>query len=87
MFEELASANKFVGIKQSTRAITENEVKKAYIARDAADNVKLPFLTLCSNNSIDVVWVDSMEQLGEVCGITVGAAVAVTLKDSVSNVL
>ena len=87
MLEELASANKFVGIKQSTRAITESEVKKAYVARDADDQVKIPFLSLCSENKVEVVWVDSMEQLGEACGITVGAAVAVTLKDSVSNAL
>jgi len=80
MLEELANANKYVGIKQSTRSVEENQAKTAYIARDSDDDVKGPFLSLCLQNKVEVIWVDSMQQLGEACGITVGAAVAVTLK-------
>ena len=80
MLYELANDNKFVGLKQSSRAIMEGmTIKNAYIARDADEKVKTPFLALCSKNKINVVWVDSMAQLGEACGISVGAAIAVTM--------
>lgn len=79
MLEDLRTGARLVGLKQSTRAVNEGKVKLAFIARDAQDGVKNPFVSLCEKEGIPVEWVDSMAHLGKVCGIDLGAAVAVLL--------
>jgi len=77
---EFASAKPVVGIKQSRKAVVDGTAKSAYIARNADPEITEPFARLCGENGIDVVYADSMEELGRACGINVGAAVAVLLK-------
>ncbi len=79
MLEDLKTGSKLVGLKQSTRAVSEEKVVAAFIARDAQDTVKKPFVALCEEKGVPVEWVDTMVHLGKVCGIDLGAAVAVLL--------
>jgi len=79
MLENLSTSKKVVGIRESTRAVLEGLAKCAYVARDAEDRVKIPFLEICASNKIEVIWIESMSQLGHACGITLGASVAVIL--------
>ena len=79
MLEDLSTDKKVTGIKQSQKAVEDGEALKAYVASDCDDNVKQPFLDLCKQKDVQVVMADSMEQLGQACGISVGAAVAVIL--------
>ncbi len=79
MLEDLRTGSRLVGLKQSTRAVSEGKVKIAFVARDAQDAVKNPFVSLCEKQGVAVEWVDSMAHLGKVCGIDLGAAVAVLL--------
>ncbi|MBR5543366.1 MAG: ribosomal L7Ae/L30e/S12e/Gadd45 family protein [Oscillospiraceae bacterium] len=80
MLCEFASAKPVVGIKQSRRAVCDGSAKAAYVARDADPDITDPFSRLCEKNNVEVVYVDTMEELGQACGINVGAAVAVLLK-------
>ena len=80
MLCELASAKPIVGIKQSKKAVSDGTAKCAYVARDADPQIVDPFSDLCKKTGIDVVYVDTMEELGHACGINVGAAVAVLQK-------
>ena len=80
MFTEFASAKSVVGIKQSSRAVAEGNAVKAYAACDADPAVTDPFAKLCEEHKVELIYVDSMEELGHACGIKVGAAVAVLLK-------
>lgn len=80
MLTEFASAKPIVGIKQSKRAVADGSAKSAYVARDADPEIIDPFARLCKKHGVDVVCVDTMEELGHACGINVGAAVAVLLK-------
>jgi len=77
MQTEFASAKPIVGIKQSRKAVADKTAKSAYIARNADPDIVEPFALLCSENGVEVVYVDTMEELGRACGINVGAAVAV----------
>ncbi|MBE6911428.1 MAG: 50S ribosomal protein L7ae-like protein [Ruminococcaceae bacterium] len=80
MTTEFASAEAVVGIKQSSRAVTEGNASKAYAATDADPDIIDPFSRLCEKHGVELIYVDSMEELGHACGINVGAAVAVLLK-------
>lgn len=80
MLDELKSAKKFVGIKQSLKAIDKGIVLKAFVAKDADSGITDKLIALCKANGIEVVYCDTMSALGEACGIHIGAACAVTVK-------
>ena len=72
-----ATDNKFVGFKQSKKAIESGGALKAYIAEDCSPEMRQTLETLCQKHNVVTEFVPSMQQLGEKCGINVGAAVAV----------
>ncbi|WPC41765.1 ribosomal L7Ae/L30e/S12e/Gadd45 family protein [Clostridium sp. JS66] len=73
--------NKVVGVKQTIKAIKAGTVKTVYIAKDADDKFIQPVRLLVEEESLELVYVDSMKELGKLCGIDVGAATAAVLKD------
>ena len=80
MQSDLQDVRYFVGLKQSTEAVKKGQVKKAYIALDADEHVRLPFEALCKENDVPVEHKESKAKLGKAFGINVSAAVAVELK-------
>ena len=78
--DNLKSSKKVVGVKQSAKALENGTAKTVFVARDADPKVINNIVELCSRNSIEVVYEESMKQLGKACGIEVGAAVACILK-------
>ena len=81
MLDDLKSHNKYVGLKQSVRAIEQKKAKKAYIAEDCAPNIYNSVVGKCTLAEVPVEYVGTMNELGKACGIDVGAAVVVLLKD------
>ena len=81
MLTELKDARRAVGLKQSRKAIRGDSVKTAFIACDADEKITAPFAKLCRNSGVPIEKVPTMLELGKACGINVGAAVAVVLKD------
>ncbi len=75
-----SASRKTVGAKQTQKALEKGQVKVVYIARDAEDRVTSPLLHICEEKGIEVVFVDSMQELGNACGIKVGAALAAVLE-------
>lgn len=73
--------NKVVGVKQTIKAIKARTVKTVYIAKDADDKFIQPVRLLVEEESLELVYVDSMKELGKLCGIDVGAATAAVLKN------
>lgn len=67
---------KVVGTKQTIKALENGEVVHIFIARDAEEKIVGPVLTLCETGNIEPQYVDTMLQLGKMCGIKVKAAVA-----------
>jgi large subunit ribosomal protein L7A len=77
MPDRLKSAKKkFVGTKQTLKAVENGKAKVVYYAKDAEDHVLRPLLKACKEKAIEVVTVDTMQQLGKICGIEIGAAAA-----------
>lgn len=74
MLEALKNSNKAIGIKQTLKAVENNTAKVVFIARDADEKVTAPLKDLCMSNSIEIVYADTMKQLGKACGIEVGAS-------------
>ena len=79
MLEQLTSQQKVTGLKQSQRAVTEGKAKHAFVALDAEKRVTATFCELCAEHNVPVTNVESMKELGRLCGIEVSAAVAVLL--------
>ncbi len=76
----LNSIPKIVGTKQTTKALQNGQAHKVYLAKDADSHVTEPIRDLCRKHGVPVVEVETMAELGRACAITVGAAVAATIK-------
>ncbi|WP_077368851.1 ribosomal L7Ae/L30e/S12e/Gadd45 family protein [Anaerosalibacter sp. Marseille-P3206] len=80
MLSKLCTHNKVVGMKQVRKAVINNEADIVYIAKDAKDKVVSDIENICKEKLIDIVYVDTMKELGSSCGIDVSAATAAILK-------
>ena len=78
--DTLKSANRVIGIKQATKAVKRGNVQNVFVADDANDRVVDPLKTLCQEVEIPVEHVETMKELGQACGIEVGAAAVAVLK-------
>lgn len=73
--------NKVVGVKQTVKAIKNGDVKTVYLAKDADDKLIQSVKILIDENSLEVVYIATMKELGKLCGIDVGAATAALLNN------
>jgi len=71
---------KVIGKKQTQRALAKDKATSIYIAKDADKKVVNDIIEISKAKMIEVVYVDTMENLGKMFGIDVKAAVAATLK-------
>ena len=85
MHEELKTAqNRVVGLKQLLRELATDNVTCIYIALNVDDQLKAKIAEAVDGREIPVVEIDSMDELGQVCEIDVGAACAAILKNKSS---
>lgn len=81
MYQDLAAASsRVIGSKQTARALERGGVEAVYVARDADERVVRDLKAMCLAKDVPVIVVDSMLELGKVCGIEVGAASAAILR-------
>ncbi|NLM04819.1 MAG: 50S ribosomal protein L7ae-like protein [Clostridiales bacterium] len=80
MLEALKESNKLIGVKQTTKALKEDNAKTLFIAEDADEHVVANIKKIAKKKSVEIIYVDSMQELGRACGIDVGAAAAAILK-------
>lgn len=71
---------KVVGVKQSVKAINEGTVKIVYLAKDADKELVESVEKLSKEHSLQIVYIDTMKELGKLCNIDVKASTAVVLK-------
>lgn len=69
-----------IGVKQSSKAITEGRALKVFVAKDAEQHVTRHIIELAERASVEIEFVDTMRTLGLACQIDVGAATAVITK-------
>jgi large subunit ribosomal protein L7A len=73
------SGNKVVGVKQTVKSIKNGKAKTVYVANDADQKFIQPVIQLAQENSIEIININSMKELGKLCGIDVGAATCAVL--------
>lgn len=78
--DTLKNANRVIGIKQATKAVKRGNVQTVFVADDADDRVIDPLKALCQETGISVGHAETMKELGQACGIEVGAAAVAVLK-------
>ena len=81
MLTELEHGSKVVGLKQSRRAISGGQARTVFLAEDASRSILEEMEMLCRQNDVPLEYVPTMRQLGRVCGLSVGSAVAVAMKN------
>ena len=69
-----------IGVKQSSKTISEGRALKVFVARSAEQHVTRHIIDLAEAAEVDIEYVDDMKALGQACGIDVGAATAVITK-------
>jgi len=79
MVTELAEAPKVVGVKQVKRALSAGTARRVFLAEDADPRVIASVVGLCGQTGVETESVPSMQELGTVCGLSVGAAAAALL--------
>ncbi len=68
--------NKIVGLKQTLRAIQQDNISMVYLANDIEDHIYRKILTPCQEKNIPITNTNlSQRDLGRLCQIEVGAAV------------
>lgn len=67
---------KIVGTKQAIKHIKSKTAVKVYVAKDADTRITQQVINLCTENDIEIIYFDTMKQLGDFCGIDVGASTA-----------
>ena len=78
MLEELSTATKVVGVKQSLRALREGRAEAVFLACDAAPALRERIEPLCGAVKTERGY--TMAQLGSASGIAVGAAVVTIIR-------
>ena len=76
---ELSGKKTVVGAKQLRKALNSGLARRVNLAQNADPAITEPIEALCRQNSVEYVWVKSMTDLGQACGIEVGAAAAAAL--------
>ena len=65
-----------VGAKQLRKAMEKGTVQYVCLAKNADPAITEPLAQQCASRGLSCVWVPSMRELGDACGIDVGAAAA-----------
>ncbi len=69
-----------VGLKQSVKAISSGLAKNIYIANNTDPVIVSDLEKTATENNVQIIYVDTMKELGTMCGIGVGASCAVTIR-------
>ena len=76
MLSQLTRSRVVVGSKQLRKALNAGRARLVFLARNADPAITEPLEARCRSNSVEYAWVPTMQELGQACGIDVGAAAA-----------
>ena len=69
-----------VGSKQLKKALRAGTAQQVFLAENADPAITEPIEMMCLQLHIQITWVRTMAELGQACGIEVGAAAAAVLR-------
>lgn len=81
MLTELSTSAKVVGAKQTRRALENGKAVKVFLAPDADPRIAEPLAALAREKGVATEQSGSMKELGQACGLAVGAAVAAIVRE------
>lgn len=73
---DLSGHNVVVGAKQLRKALKNSRVRCVFLAENAVPDLTEPLERECRSHGVPVRWVRTMQDLGRMCKIEVGAAAA-----------
>ena len=79
ILSQLQKNKTVVGAKQLRKALVGGKASRVFLAMNADPALTEPIETMCLQHQVDCVWVSSMLELGQACGIDVGAAAAAVI--------
>ena len=79
MLSQLTRERVVVGSKQLRKALIAGRARLVLLARNADPAITEPIEAMCRSQSVEYAWVPTMQELGQACGIDVGAAAAATV--------
>ncbi|MHB1610119.1 MAG: ribosomal L7Ae/L30e/S12e/Gadd45 family protein [Sulfobacillus sp.] len=68
-----------VGTRETLKKIGQNSVVRVYVAKDSDARLVQEVLTVCQARRVPLYYIDSMAELGRLCGIEVAAACAAVI--------
>ena len=79
--DEIRGPHRVAGARQTRRALNRGRAKRLFLAADADPRVLEPVARLAGEMGVRAQVIPTRKQLGEICGISVGCAVAASLKE------
>ena len=76
MLEKLRNSDKVVGTRRLVRAVQAGEISQVYLAKDADLFIVRQVKDACNQANVRIFEVDTMNELGEACGVDVKTASA-----------
>ncbi len=70
-----------IGTKQTAKAVEQRSAVAVYVADDADPKLTTRIVERSLQAGIEVIGVETMKHLGQMCGIEVGAAMAAWVPD------
>ena len=76
------SSDLIIGLKQTLKAIQSDRAVKIYLAADADGYIRKSVTDACIQKNLEIIYVSTMKELGEACGINIGASTAAVILNS-----
>lgn len=81
LMEQVCRARrKVVGTKQTLKALEKGEAVMVLLAEDVEAKVSVPVVDLAGSKGVKVHYIETMSDLGKICGIKVKAAAAAIIE-------
>ncbi len=80
MISEAEKKNLKIGYKQTMKALS-NKCAKVFIAEDCEDRIKDAVKNAADQTGSDIYYIATMQELGKICEISLGASCAVIVND------
>ncbi|MFZ7133797.1 MAG: ribosomal L7Ae/L30e/S12e/Gadd45 family protein [Eubacteriales bacterium] len=81
MPDQIKVSKNVIGTKQTLKVIKCGNAKKVFLARDVDKHIYDNIERYCQENNVQIVYMESMEELGKACGINRKTATAAILNN------
>jgi large subunit ribosomal protein L7A len=71
--------DRVAGVRSTLRAVELGAARRVFVAEDAEERVTKRVVALCKEKGVPVETIPSMKELGESCGLRVGASCCAVL--------